>query len=198
MRIISSDLRHTGCYKLTRQHLNMSRQVSPAPALTCPGPDRWLVALLPTVGHHHHPVRSSRCETLEGALLTAGLASPSLLQRVVTSVQEELITLKVSLRWRPVEGQTAGAVGLNGQISDGRRTWQETGPGWGGEEQCVLYWFNTNFRLMILCSKELLLEILQLLFLFRKTFFSQHRQNFFSKWWMKWLTLNYFYFVVKI
>lgn len=91
-------------------------------SLTCPGPDRSLVALLPTVGHHHHPVQSSRSKTLEGALLTAGLALLSLLQRVVTFIQEDLVTLELTLWWRPVERQTGGGVGFDGQISDGCRT----------------------------------------------------------------------------
>lgn len=93
--------------------------------LTCPGPDRSLVALLPTIGHHHHPVQSSRSETLERALLSAGLVSSSLLQRVVTFKQEDLVTLELSLWWEPVERQTGGGVGFDGQISDGCRTWQK-------------------------------------------------------------------------
>lgn len=75
--------------------------------------------MLPAVGLHHHPIRDSGSQTLKGALHGAELASPSLLQRVVASVQEELVPLKVSLRWRPVEGQAVGAVSSHGQTSDG-------------------------------------------------------------------------------
>jgi len=91
-------------------------------ALTGPGPDGGLAGLLSTVGHHHHPVGGSRPETLEGALLTAGLAAPPLLQRVIAFIQENIIKVKLSVRWRPVEGQVGGGVGLNGQTPDGCRT----------------------------------------------------------------------------
>lgn len=67
--------------------------------LTCPGPDRGLVALLSAVGHHHHPIETSGCEALKGGLLAAGLNAPPLLQRFVMSVQEELVAVKVSLWW---------------------------------------------------------------------------------------------------
>lgn len=70
------------------------------------------------VGHHNDPVGRPRSQTLKGALEGAGLALTSLLQRLIVSVQEELVTLKVSRRWCPVKGQTVGAVGFNGQTSD--------------------------------------------------------------------------------
>lgn len=89
---------------------------------TRPGPDGSLVALLAAVGDHHHPVGGSGGETLEGGLLAAGLKAPPLLQRLVPSVQEELVAVKVSLWGRPVERQAVGAVASGGQVADGGRT----------------------------------------------------------------------------
>lgn len=42
----------------------------------------------------------------------------SLLQRVIAVVEKDLIELKVSLWWSPVERQAAGGVSSDGQVSD--------------------------------------------------------------------------------
>lgn len=87
---------------------------------TCPGTDGSLIGLVSTVDPDQHLVRSSRSESLEGALLTVGLDSLFLLELVVTIIQKNFILLKVSFRWRPMEGQAGGGVGSDGQAGDHR------------------------------------------------------------------------------
>lgn len=73
------------------------------------------------MGQDHHPVRGPRPEAVEGAVLGAGLDESSFLQHLMALVQQDLIEVKVALRWRPEEGQAAGGVGLHSQLSDGCR-----------------------------------------------------------------------------
>lgn len=92
-----------------------------SPGVTCPGPRGGLVGLRAAVDYNHHPIRRPGSETLKGTLLTAGLQTPTFLQGVVAFIQEDLVKLKVSLWWRPVEGQAGGGAGFDGQACDGGR-----------------------------------------------------------------------------
>lgn len=88
--------------------------------LTCSGVDGGLVGLVSTVDLDQHLVRSTRSEALKRALLTVGLDALFLMQLVITIIQKNFIQLKVSLWWRPVEGQAGGGVCSDGQIGDHR------------------------------------------------------------------------------